>query len=139
MSRFTKELRVIPKAAWIVAWFVNLCFTLPLFFFVAPTDREIGKWPRWGQALLRVRDVPVRGGSGCADRIHLRRREAAADAVRNVDAAGDLRSSWDWDDLVLHSPRPSAEAVPRLRAYRKGKIPILSALPHFAAANVPEM
>ncbi len=92
-----------------------------------------------GTSAVRVRDVPVHGGSGCADRIHLRRREAAADAVRNVDAPGDLRSSWDWDDLVLHSPRPSAEAVPRLRACRKGKIPILSALRHFAAPNVPEM
>jgi hypothetical protein len=48
MSRFTKELRVIPKAAWIVAWFAYLCFTVPLFIFVAPTDPEIGKWPRWG-------------------------------------------------------------------------------------------
>ncbi len=52
MSRFTKELRVIPKAAWIVAWFAYLCFTVPVFFFVAPTDPEVGKWPRWGQALL---------------------------------------------------------------------------------------
>jgi len=92
-----------------------------------------------GTSAVPVRDVPVRGGLGCADRIYLWRREAAADAVRNVDAAGDLPSEWDWDDLVLHSPRPSAEGVPRLRAYRKGKIPILSALRHFAAANVPEM
>src|SRR5690349_10236863 len=52
MSRFTRELRVIPKEAWIVAWFAYLCFTVPLFFFVAPTDPEIGKWPRWGQALF---------------------------------------------------------------------------------------
>ena len=51
MSRFTKELRVIPKAAWIVAGFANLCFTLPLFLSVAPTDPVVGKWPRWGQAL----------------------------------------------------------------------------------------
>ena len=51
MSRFTQELRVIPKAAWIVAGFVNLCFTLPLFLSVAPTDPVVGKWPRWGQAL----------------------------------------------------------------------------------------
>ena len=52
MSRFTRELRVIPKAAWIVGWFAYACFTVPLFFFVAPTDPEMGKWPRWGQALL---------------------------------------------------------------------------------------
>jgi hypothetical protein len=51
MSRFTKELGVIPKAAWIVAWLVNLCFTLPLFILDAPTDRVVGNWPRWGQAL----------------------------------------------------------------------------------------
>jgi hypothetical protein len=51
MSRFTKELRVIPKAAWIVACFINLCCLLPMFLFVAPTDPEVGKWPHWGQAL----------------------------------------------------------------------------------------
>jgi hypothetical protein len=52
MSGFTKETRVIPKAAWIVAWLAYLCITVPVFFFVAPTDPEVGKWPRWGQALL---------------------------------------------------------------------------------------
>lgn len=52
MSRFIKELRVIPIAAWIVGWVIYLCFTLPMFFFVVPTDPDIGKWPRWGQALF---------------------------------------------------------------------------------------
>lgn len=52
MSRFTKELRVIPKAAWIVGWLIYACFTVPMFFFVVPTDPDIGKWPRWGQALF---------------------------------------------------------------------------------------
>jgi hypothetical protein len=52
MSRFKKELRVIPKAAWIVGWLIYACFTVPLFFFVVPTDLEVGKWPRWGQALF---------------------------------------------------------------------------------------
>ena len=52
MSGFTKELRVIPMAAWIFGWFAYACFTVPIFFFVAPTDPEVGKWPRWGQALL---------------------------------------------------------------------------------------
>ena len=51
MSRFTKELSVIPKATWIVAGLVNLCCTLPMFLAVAPTDRVVGKWPLWGQAL----------------------------------------------------------------------------------------
>lgn len=52
MSRFTEELRVIPKAAWIIAWFVYLSTTVPLFFFVAPTDPEMRKLPLWAQALL---------------------------------------------------------------------------------------
>ena len=52
MSRFTKELRVIPNATWIIAWFAYLCLTVPVFLIVAPTDAEVGKWPRWGQALL---------------------------------------------------------------------------------------
>ena len=139
MSRFTKELRVIPKAAWIVAWFAYLCVTVPLFLFVAPTDRGDGQMAALGPSAAHLRIFPAPGGLGCAGRIHLWRCEAAADALCNVDAAGDLHSQCDWDDLVFHSSRPSAEAVPRLRACRKDKIPILSALRYFAAVNVPEM
>jgi len=91
MRRFTKELRVIPKAAWIVAWLSYLCVTVPLFFFVAPTDPEMGKLPLWAQALL-IYGFLLLGGLGCARRIRLRRCEAAADALCNVDAAGDLHS-----------------------------------------------
>ena len=52
MSRFTNELRVIPKAAWILAGLVYLCTALPLFFLVAPSDPEMRKLPPWAQALL---------------------------------------------------------------------------------------
>jgi Double zinc ribbon len=52
MSRFTKELRVIPRAAWIVAGLMYAAITSPLFFYVLPHDPEMGKWPRWGQALF---------------------------------------------------------------------------------------
>ena len=52
MSRFIKELRVIPIAAWIAGGFIYACFTVPVFFFVAPTDPDMGTWPRWGQALV---------------------------------------------------------------------------------------
>jgi len=52
MSRFTKELRVIPKAAWIVAWLIYFCVTMPLFLLVAPTDPDMAKLPRWSQAVL---------------------------------------------------------------------------------------
>src|SRR5579864_1792011 len=92
-----------------------------------------------GTSAAHLRGFPVPSGVGCADRIHLWRCEAAADAVRLVDPAGDLHPLCDRNDLVLHSPRPSTEAVPRLRAYRKGRISILSALRCFVAANVLEM
>jgi len=49
MSRFGRELRVIPRAAWIVAVVVYLGFTTPLFFFVLPNDPDIGKWPVLGR------------------------------------------------------------------------------------------
>lgn len=52
MSTFRENLRVVPTAAWIIAWFIYACFTLPLFFFAVPTDPDIGRWPRWGQALF---------------------------------------------------------------------------------------
>ena len=52
MSRFTKELRVIPDAAWILAWSAYACITAVLFFFVAPRAPEMAKIPRLGQALL---------------------------------------------------------------------------------------
>jgi len=52
MNRFTKELRIVPQTAWILGWLAYLCLTVPIYLFVAPTDPEVGKWPRWGQALL---------------------------------------------------------------------------------------
>jgi RNA polymerase subunit RPABC4/transcription elongation factor Spt4 len=52
MSRFTKELRVIPTAAWIVGWLMYVGFTTPLFFYVLPHDPQMSKWPRAGQALF---------------------------------------------------------------------------------------
>jgi hypothetical protein len=51
MSRFTTELRVVPRAAWIVAALAYGCLSVPSFIFIAPTDRVIGTWPRWGQAV----------------------------------------------------------------------------------------
>jgi RNA polymerase subunit RPABC4/transcription elongation factor Spt4 len=52
MSRFGRELRVIPAAAWIVAWLLYAGITTPMFFFVIPQDPQMGHWPRWGQALF---------------------------------------------------------------------------------------
>jgi hypothetical protein len=52
MSRFTKELRVIPKTAWIIGLLLYAGVTTPLFFLAIPQDPDMGHWPRWGQALF---------------------------------------------------------------------------------------
>lgn len=52
MSRFGQELRVIPRAAWIVAVVLYLAATTPLFFYVLANDPEIGKWPVLGRAAV---------------------------------------------------------------------------------------
>lgn len=52
MSRFTKELRIIPTPAWVVGWLAYLACAMPLFFFAVPQDRDLGQWPRWGQGLF---------------------------------------------------------------------------------------
>jgi hypothetical protein len=52
MSRFTKELRIIPTPAWVVAWLVYFACATPLFFIAIPSDPDLGKWPWWGQALF---------------------------------------------------------------------------------------
>ena len=121
MSRFTKELRVIPEAAWIFAWFAYSCLTVWLFFFVAPTDPEMGKWPRWGQALLiygflllQVAWVALIGYIyGDAKRRQMRYVMWMLLAIFIPHAIRMI--------FVLHSPRPAAENVSRLRACRKGK------------------
>ncbi|HEV2315769.1 MAG TPA: zinc ribbon domain-containing protein [Candidatus Acidoferrales bacterium] len=45
---FRKELRVIPRAAWIIAslFYVGLA---TLAWFLVPTDHEMSQWPRAGQ------------------------------------------------------------------------------------------
>ena len=50
MNRFWKEVGIIPKTAWIVGVSIYLCMTIPLFTWVIPNDRELGKWPVVGQA-----------------------------------------------------------------------------------------
>lgn len=52
MSRFTKELRIIPAAAWIVGALIYIGFTTPLFLVAVPSDRDMNQWPRWCQALF---------------------------------------------------------------------------------------
>jgi hypothetical protein len=52
MSRFWKEVGIIPRAAWIVGLVIYLGMTTPLFFFVIPNDPEMRKWPLMGQAFF---------------------------------------------------------------------------------------
>jgi hypothetical protein len=52
MSRFTNELKVVPKTAWIIGTVIYLAMTTPMFLFVIPNDPQLGKWPRWEQALF---------------------------------------------------------------------------------------
>jgi len=52
MSRFTQELKVVPRAAWIIGALVYLSITTPIFLVELPTDPNFRDWPRWGQALF---------------------------------------------------------------------------------------
>jgi RNA polymerase subunit RPABC4/transcription elongation factor Spt4 len=52
MSRFTRELRVIPRTAWIIGAGIYLATTTPFYLYLIPNDPELGRWPRWGQALF---------------------------------------------------------------------------------------
>lgn len=52
MSRFSKELKVIPRTAWILASVFYFAFGTLLFTVVLPRDRETGRWPLWGQLLF---------------------------------------------------------------------------------------
>ena len=135
MSQLTKELRVIPDGVDICVS-TYACVAVCVF---SSWRQRIRSWPncRAGDKhcpfpimLVLVAWVVLIGY------IY---GDAKQQQVMHVDATGDLRSPCDRDDLVFHSPRPSAKALPRLRACRKGKIPILSALRYFDAANVPEM
>ena len=52
MSRFTSELRVVPRIVWIIGVLVYVAAATGIFVYVMPTDPEFAQWPRWGQALL---------------------------------------------------------------------------------------
>lgn len=50
MSRFWQELRIVPRAAWIIGFMIYFCFTIPLFIWVIPNDPKLGHWPPACQA-----------------------------------------------------------------------------------------
>jgi hypothetical protein len=49
MSRFTENLRVIPRTAWVIAIVAYLVFANLAFFLLVPTDPEMMRWPREAQ------------------------------------------------------------------------------------------
>ncbi len=45
-------LRVIPATAWLIAFAVYICFALVMWLVALPTDKEMGLWHPWQQALF---------------------------------------------------------------------------------------
>src|SRR5579863_2273592 len=75
----------------------------------------------------------------CADRVRIRGREAARDAVCDVDAAGDLHPGRDWSHFVLRAAGSDAAAVPRLQGCGEARIHVLPTLRIGGAADVPQL
>ena len=52
MSGFNKQLRMIPRIAWILAVVAYLCLSILLFTVAVPGDRHIREWNPIGQILF---------------------------------------------------------------------------------------
>jgi hypothetical protein len=52
MSRFQEEMRVIPRAAWIVAIAVYAGFVTLVLTTLIPADPKLALWPIWGRVLF---------------------------------------------------------------------------------------
>jgi len=52
MSRFSEELRVIPRTAWIVAIALYLAITTPVYFLAMPGDKDFADWSTAGKILF---------------------------------------------------------------------------------------
>jgi len=49
MNRFSDELRIIPRVAWVIAVLVWVCMFFVLFYVVLPHDAKLRYWPGGGQ------------------------------------------------------------------------------------------
>src|SRR5258708_16128242 len=58
MSRFTEELRVIPRTAWGVAVLAYACLAAVLLWVAFPNDAKLSHWPTAFQLLFALR-IPV--------------------------------------------------------------------------------
>jgi hypothetical protein len=45
MNRFTRELKVIPRTAWIIAIALYMAITTPIYLFAIPDDKDMSHWP----------------------------------------------------------------------------------------------
>ena len=59
MSRFREELRVIPRAGWVIAVLVYLLMATVMYIFVVAKG-EAENWPAWGRlALVLLAPLPL--------------------------------------------------------------------------------
>ena len=137
MSRFTQELKVVPKTAWIIGAVMYLGVSIPLFLFAIPNDPELGTVASLGSSLIRVWNVSPRIPVRRIDRLRVWRRKAARHAIRDVDAASVLRALFDRRDPLLYLAQPFAEGLSGMRRHGEIWIHLLPEVRHGCAANMP--
>ena len=54
MTRFSDEIRIIPKIAWVIAGLAWFCMFVLLFFIALPHGRETRFWPLAGQFAFSI-------------------------------------------------------------------------------------
>jgi Double zinc ribbon len=52
MSRIQEEMRVIPRAAWVIAFALYAGFVILAWTAMIPGDPKLALWPVWGRALF---------------------------------------------------------------------------------------
>ena len=60
MNRLQEEMKIIPRAAWIVAAAAYLCFVLLAWCVIIPQDPKLSRWPDWGRAAFAF-GIPLFG------------------------------------------------------------------------------
>src|SRR5579863_6295700 len=81
----------------------------------------------------------LHGRLGVARGLRLRRCEAARDALRDVDAAGDFYSRRHRHHPLFYLAQTHAEALLRLLPRRSVRVCFLSTLRHVAASYMPKL
>ena len=116
-----------------------LCTSILLFTVAVPGDRHMRQWNPIGQILFAFGAWSLHARMGVARGLRLRRCEAARDALRDVDAAGDFYSGRHRHHPLFYLAQSHAEGLPGLRAGCSVRICFLPALRHVAASYLPEL